>query len=82
MTRTKISQLTASAGVTVTDLFLTVVSGAGGFSSRKATGAQLSQFVTSSITSLNLTDSSVIDVSSSSAALRITQRGPGEARVI
>lgn len=55
MTTTKISQLTASVGVTNTDLFLTVVSGAGGFASRRATGAQLSQFITSSITSLNLT---------------------------
>lgn len=55
MTTIKISQLTASAGVANTDLFLTVVSGAAGFLTRKTTATQLSQFITSSITSLNLT---------------------------
>lgn len=55
MTTTKISQLTASAGVTDTDLLLTVVSGASGFLSRKTTAAQLCEFVTSSISNLSLT---------------------------
>lgn len=69
MTTTKISQLTASAGVTDTDLFLTVVSGAGGFVSRKATGAQVSQFVTSSISSLNLTSLSASTISGDGSAI-------------
>lgn len=69
MTRTKISELTASAGVTATDLFLTVVSGAGGFSSRKTTGTQLSQFITSSITSLNLTNLSASALNGNGSAI-------------
>lgn len=64
MTTAKISELTSSSGVSSTDLFLTVVSGAGGYVTRKATGLQLAQFASSSITSLNLSSLTASGISS------------------
>lgn len=69
MTTAKISQLTSSSGVSNTDLFLTVVSGAGGYVTRKATGLQLAQFASSSITSLNLSSLTASAISGNGSAI-------------
>lgn len=45
MTIVKISELTSSAGVSSTDLFITAVSGAGSYSTRKTTAQQIYDYV-------------------------------------
>lgn len=82
MTIAKISELTSSAGVSSGDLFITAVSGAGGFSTRKATAQQISSYIASnglttavatisSNTSLN-TSHHVVLVDASSAQVTLT----------
>lgn len=52
---TKISELTASSGVSAGDVLVTVKNISGTNSTRKATAAQLAEFVTASISSLSVT---------------------------
>ena len=53
-TTIKITDFTSSSGISGTDIFMTAVSGGSGYVTRKATGQQILNYVTSSITSLNV----------------------------
>lgn len=72
MTIVKISELTSSAGVSSGDLFITAVSGAGGFSTRKATAAQISSYVNSSVDSRIASEESTRSSSDSSLTSRLS----------
>ena len=72
MTIVKISELTSSAGVSSGDLFITAVSGAGGFSTRKATAAQISTYVNSSLDSRITSEESTRSSSDSSLTSRLS----------
>lgn len=58
----KISELTASAGITAGDVFVSVTGGPGNYTTRKVTAAQLAAHVTSSITELNVTSVSASNI--------------------
>lgn len=76
----KISQLSASTDITSDDFFPLVDSGS--LTTQRASAQQILDYVTSSISSSGIILGNIIDVSSSTSALRVTQRGTGDSILV